>query len=81
MATDREITESEVRHLLAERIGDRGIATLRNNAAAIAQELARLSEENRKLREMFDLATSIHTMTNEQLQQLIANCKAAKEMK
>lgn len=58
-----------------------GIATLRNNAAAIARELARLSEENRKLREMFDLATSIHTMTDEQLQQLIANCKAAKEMK
>lgn len=28
MATDREITESEVRHLLAERIGDRGIAVI-----------------------------------------------------
>ncbi len=57
-----------------------GIAALRNNAAAIVLALRRLTNENAKLREMVDLTTNIHTMTDEQLQELIANCRKAKEM-
>ena len=45
--------------------------------AALRAECDALRAENAKLREMYLLATSIHTMTDEQLAELVANAKAA----